>query len=70
MPDGQVPGVEPAPGERLGGGGLVMEVAAHDVVPAHDDLAHRGPVLRDVGHLGVDHPDQVGGGVGLTLTRE
>src|SRR6201996_9034710 len=33
MPDGQVTGMEPAPGERLAGGSLVGEVAAHDVVP-------------------------------------
>src|SRR6185312_7887144 len=70
MPDGKVPGMEPAPGERLGGGRLVVEVAAHDVVPAHDHLAHHLPVLGDVGHLLVDDPDQIGGGIGLPLTGQ
>ena len=34
--------MEPAPGKRLGGGGLVVEVSAHHVIAAHDHLAHRG----------------------------
>jgi hypothetical protein len=51
MPYGQIPGMKPAVGERFGGGGLVGEVAAHDVVAAHHDLAHRLPVPGDVAHL-------------------
>src|SRR4026209_2346373 len=47
----------PPAGDRFAGGGFVVEVAAHDVVPAHDDLAHRGPVPWDVGHLPVDDAD-------------
>src|SRR5215467_3114156 len=41
MPHGEVAGVEPAPGECLARGGLVVVVAAHDVVPPHYYLAHR-----------------------------
>ena len=51
--------MEPATAERLAGGGLVVEVAAHDVVAAHDDLAHGLPVLGDVAHLPVNDAHQV-----------
>src|SRR5436853_103363 len=62
MPHGKVTGMEPAAGERLGRGRLVAEVAAHDVVPAHDHLAHRGPVPGHVVHLLADDTDEIGGG--------
>src|SRR5439155_17772827 len=70
MPDGQVTGVEPAPAEGRDRRPLVVEVAAHDVVPAHDHLAHRLAVERNVVQLVVDHADQVRGDVRLTLARE
>src|SRR4051812_29652367 len=46
------------------------EVPAHHVVAAHNPLAHRLGVLRDVVHVLVNDPNQVGRGVGLALTRE
>ena len=54
MPHGQVPGVEPPPGERLGGGGLIFVVAAHDIVSAHDHLPHALAVPLDVLHVVVE----------------
>ena len=44
--DAEVAGVEPAAAERLRRRLLVAEVALHDVVAAHDDLAHRLAVAR------------------------
>jgi hypothetical protein len=62
--------MEPTALERCTGGGLVVKVAAHDVVPAHGHLAHRGPVTRDVVHLIVDDTDEIGGDVSLALASQ
>ena len=70
MPHGEVAGVEPAAVEcrrrRLG----VVEVAGHEDVAAHHDLAHRLAVTGDVTHLLVDDADEIGRGVRLALARE
>src|SRR5262249_46612961 len=70
MPHGKIPGMEPAAGERLAGGGLVVVIAAHDVVAAHDHLAHRLPILGDVVHLRVGHTHEVGRDISLPLAGE
>ena len=45
----EVAGVQPAVGvDRLGGGGRVVEVALHDAVAAHQDLAVVGDADLDV----------------------
>src|SRR5262245_49867850 len=56
----EVPGVEPAPGERLRGGVGLVVVAAHDGGTADPDLAHLAP--GDVGTVGPDeaHVDHRG----------
>jgi hypothetical protein len=46
--DPEVAGVKPAAPERLGRRLLVLEIALHDVVAAHHDLAHRRAVGRHV----------------------
>ena len=46
---------------------VVGEVAAHQVVAAHHDLAHRLGVAGHVVVVGVDHPHEVGGRVALAL---
>src|SRR5262245_40173643 len=67
VPDTDVPRVEPAAPERLGRGVGLLEVALHDVVAAHDDLAQRLAVLRNVSHLSVNDPDEIRDHVGLSL---
>src|ERR1700722_9798433 len=65
----QVAGVKPAVPERLGRRLLVVEIALHDVVAAHHDLAHRHAVSRhvirllvdDAKPLRLDHPDPLAG---------
>src|SRR5262245_16243752 len=57
MQHGDVARVEPAAAERVLGGLGIGEVALHDVVPAHHDLAHRVGVGRDIAHLGIDHAE-------------
>src|SRR5918998_4619920 len=70
MPHGDVAGVVPAPLERLFGSLFVVEVALHDHVAVHDDLAHRLPVERHVVHMVVHDAYEVSGDVALTLPRE
>ena len=53
--DAEVAGVEPAALERLARRLLVVEVAHHHVVAAHDDLAERLAVGGHVLHVLVDH---------------
>ena len=69
----QVAGVEPAAPERLGRGLGPLVVALHHVVAAHDHLAHRLAVGRDVVHLLVDHArllgDQVADALAGLLAR-
>src|SRR5450759_4203221 len=60
VPHSEVTGVEPAAAEGARGGFGVGVVPRHDVVAAHDDLAHGDAVTRYVAHLVVDHPHQVG----------
>jgi hypothetical protein len=47
-----------------------VAVGTHDVVPAHDHLAHRDSVPGDIVHLLADDTDEIGGGVGLSLTSQ
>src|SRR5215204_494441 len=67
MPDGDVARVVPSALERRFGGHLVVQVALHNHVAAHDDLAHRLPVERHVVHLIVHDSHQIRGKVALTL---
>ena len=69
VPDREVAGVKPAIAERPTGGLGLVEVALHDVVAVHHHFAHGLPVLRHVLRLFVDHAQEVGGAVGLTLTE-
>src|ERR671916_1322982 len=70
MPHGHVARVVPAPLERLLGRFFVVEVALHNHVAVHGDLAHRLSVERHVVHLVVHDPHQVSGDVALTLARQ
>ena len=67
VPDGEVAGVEPAAPEGLRGRVGLLEVALHDVVAAHHDLAQRLPVHGDVLHPVVHDPHEVGHHVALAL---
>src|SRR5215831_3044695 len=67
VPDADVSRVEPPAPERLGRGVGLLEVALHDVVAAHDDLAQRLAVLTHVSHLRVNDPDEIRNHVGLSL---
>src|SRR5688572_5274804 len=69
MPHRQIPRVKPSTSEGFRGGVGLLEVALHDVVAAHDDLAERLPVHGDVVHLVVDHADEVEHDVALALAR-
>src|SRR5918998_213862 len=70
MPHGDVARVVPAALERLLGRFFVVEVAFHDHVAVHDDLAHRLAVERYVVHLVVHDAHQVRGNVALALPRQ
>jgi hypothetical protein len=59
MADAQVAGVILAAGERLLGLLGVLEVAGHDVVAAHQDLAHRLAVGLDLLAVVADDADRV-----------
>jgi hypothetical protein len=67
--DAEICAVEPAAAKRLGGALRVAVVAGHDVVAAHDDLAQRIAIGRNVGHraihdaqvLSVDHVNALAG---------
>src|ERR671932_252034 len=62
--------MEPPTLERLLSLLLVVEVALHDHVTVHDDLAYRLAVERHIVHIFVHDPHQVRGDVALTLARE
>ena len=57
MHDGGVAGVHVAAAERLRRRVRIVVVALHHDIPAHDDLADRLAVRRDVVHLLVDDAD-------------
>src|SRR5260370_31070553 len=65
MPHAEVSGVEPATSECLLSSLGIVEAARRDIVPAHHNFAHGGPVPWDVGHIfghhsypvGYEHPD-------------
>src|SRR5712691_1829824 len=67
VPDADVARVEPAAAERLGGRLGLLEVAEHDVVAPHDDLAQRLAVARDVVHVAVHDAHEVEVRVALAL---
>src|ERR687885_861210 len=70
MPHPDVLGVEPATLESFLRLLFVVEVAFHNHVAMHDDLAHGLSVTWHIVHLVVHDPYQVCGDVSLTLARQ
>jgi hypothetical protein len=75
VPHGQITRVEVSTVERAGGLFGVLEVTLHDDVSAHDNLAERFTVTRDICEFvagrfgGIDDAEWGRGGVGVALPR-